>query len=480
MSTADLPRSTPAAEGVDARGVAAFLDAVEADPSIDPHSVVVLRHGRVVASGWWAPYAAERPHLLYSLSKSFTATAAGLAVAEGLVGLDDTVLSHFPELDAEVGDPRSRAMLVRHVAAMASGHVEDTWDRVLAADPQEPVRAFLLLPPDEEPGSVFAYNQSATYALGAIVQRASGQTLTEYLRPRLLDPLGIGAAAWQQHPAGRDLAFTGLHAATDAVARLGQLHLQGGVWNGVQLLPAAWVAEATRRHIATDGGNPDWEQGYGFQFWRSQHGYRGDGAYGQFCLVLPEQDAVVAITSATTEMQRVLDAVWAHLLPAMGPAPLPASDEDAALAQRLARLALPAVVAPEAAPADRAAWAGAAFSPAGGGGEDRAALTGVRVVEDGSGWAVALGDEASTVLCPLGTDGWRVSEPEAAPVGGAVPVAVSGGWDAQELRCDVLFLETPHRLSLTCSLATGTVDARWATVPLRAGHLHDLRSPARG
>jgi len=477
VSTRELPRSTPAAEGVDARGVAAFLDAVEADPAVDPHSVVVLRHGRVVASGWWAPYAAERPHLLYSLSKSFTSTAAGLAVAEGLLGLDDTVLSHFPELDAEVTDPRSRALLVRHVAAMASGHVEDTWDRAVAADPQEPVRGFLLLPPDEEPGSVFAYNQSATYALGAIVQRASGQTLTDYLRPRLLDPLGIGAAAWQQHPAGRDLAFTGLHAATDAVARLGQLHLQGGVWDGVQLLPAEWVAEATRRHIATDGGDPDWEQGYGFQFWMSQHGYRGDGAYGQFCLVLPEQDAVVAITSATTQMQNVLDAVWAHLLPALGPAPLPASEQDAALAERLARLALPAVAGQDAAPADRAAWAGAAFTPGGEGGDDRAALTGVRVTEDGDGWAVALSDEASTLTAPLGTDGWRVSEPVAEPVGGAVPVAVSGGWDAQALRFDVLFLETPHRLALTCSLASGTVDARWGTVPLRAGHLHDLRSP---
>ncbi len=113
---------------------------------------MVLRHGNVVAQGWWAPYSADRRHLLYSLSKSFTSTAAAFAAAEGLLRLDDPVIAHFPELDAEVTDPRSRSMLVRHVASMASGHAEETWGEVIAADPVEPVRAFLKLPPDQEPG----------------------------------------------------------------------------------------------------------------------------------------------------------------------------------------------------------------------------------------------------------------------------------------------------------------------------------------
>ncbi|MBI0384676.1 beta-lactamase family protein, partial [Streptomyces albiflaviniger] len=193
----------------------AFLDAVEGAPDIEPHSLMILRHGRLIASGWWAPYTAERPHLLYSLSKSFTSTAAGLAVAEGLLDLDAPVISYFPEFEAEITDPGSRAMLVRHVASMASGHLEETLERAFGLDPEEPVRGFLRLPPDRAPGTVFAYNQPATYTLAAIVQRVTGQSLTEYLRPRLFDPLGIGETAWLQVPAGRDLGFSGLFAATD-------------------------------------------------------------------------------------------------------------------------------------------------------------------------------------------------------------------------------------------------------------------------
>ena len=156
------------------------------------------------------------------------------------------MLSYFPELDNEITDRRSRSMLVRHVAAMASGHLEDTVDRTPALDPGEPVRGFLLIPLDREPGSVFAYNQPCTYSLAAIIQWVTGQTLTQYLRTRLFDPLGIGQVGWQQYPDGRDIGYPGLHATTDAIARLGLLYLQRGVWNGARLLSEEWVAEATR------------------------------------------------------------------------------------------------------------------------------------------------------------------------------------------------------------------------------------------
>src|SRR5947209_4780411 len=145
MPVDDLPHSTPSAQGVDARGVLAFLDALDALPDVEPHSLQLLRHGHVVAEGWWAPYAPDRVHLLYSLSKSFTSAGLGLAVEEGLVSLDDTVLSHFPELDGEVKDERSRRMLVRHVAAMASGHRTDMIEQASALDSADLVRGFLLL-----------------------------------------------------------------------------------------------------------------------------------------------------------------------------------------------------------------------------------------------------------------------------------------------------------------------------------------------
>src|ERR1700691_1504502 len=145
---------------------------------------MMVRHGEVIASGWWEPYGPDRPHLLYSLSKSFTSTAAGLAFADGPIALDATVLSYFPELAGDVTDPRSRSMLVRHIASMSSGHLADTWPGVLREDPGQPVRGFLRTPPDRDPGTVFAYNQSCTYTLATIVQRVTGQSLIDYLRPR--------------------------------------------------------------------------------------------------------------------------------------------------------------------------------------------------------------------------------------------------------------------------------------------------------
>jgi CubicO group peptidase (beta-lactamase class C family) len=477
-----LPRSAPSEQDVGAAGVLRLLDALEAADGIEMHSLMVLRHGTVVAEGWWSPYTRERPHLLYSLSKSFTSTAAGLAVAEGLLDLDDTVLSHFPELDADVTDPRSRSMLVRHVASMASGHDAETWDRAVAASPAEPVRGFLMLPPEHDPGTVFAYNQSCTYALAAIIQRRSGMTLTEYLRPRLLAPLGIGQVGWLQHPAGRDLGFTGLHATTEDVARLGQLHLQRGSWHGSRLLPERWIEEATRSHVSNAGRtDPDWSQGYGFQFWRSRHGYRGDGAYGQFCLVLPEQDTVVVTTAATEDMQGILDAVWEHLLPALRPVGA-GSREDAAdeatLVRRLAglQLAVPRVAPQPASPGD---WSGATFTPAATAADAQATLTAVTVEPDGRGWRLVLDDAGERHVVPLQTGRWAVSErPTSGAADDPLPVAAVGGWaDPARLHAEVVFLETPHRLHVDAHLPAGTFEARWATTPLHGGPLSALRSP---
>ncbi|KAB1148055.1 beta-lactamase family protein [Streptomyces luteolifulvus] len=477
MSLRPLPMSTPAAQGVAASGVHAFLDALEAAPDIEPHSLMILRHGHLVAAGWWAPYTAERPHLLYSLSKSFTSTAAGLAAAEGLIRFDDPVISYFPEFEADITDPRSRAMLVRHVASMASGHVDETLDRARETDREELARGFLLLPPDRDPGTVFAYNQPATYTLAAIVQRVTGQSLTDYLRPRLLDPLGIGETAWARDRRGRELGFTGLYTATDAIARLGLLYLQDGVWEGGRLLPEGWVAEATRVHVGNadgtaEGALSDWQQGYGFQFWTSRHGYRGDGAYGQYCLVLPEHDAVIATTAATEQMQEMLNLVWEHLLPAFGPVAAAGSpEEDAALGERLARLALPPAPGSPAPPERAEAWTGAAFTPYGGVCADQPGLTEAAVTAEADGLRLTLTEDGHQLVLRLGGAGWTLDE-------GPVPTAVSGGWtDADTLVVDVAFLETPHHLVVTCSLPDRSFTARWRTVPLQGLPLRSTGAP---
>lgn len=487
-----LPVSAPAAQGVDAEAVDRFVGALQAAPGVEPHSLMVLRHGHVVAAGWWWPYTPGRLQLLYSLSKSFTSTAAGLAVGEGLVRLDDPVISYFPEFDGEVTDARSRRMLVRHIASMASGHSEDTWQKVVA-EGGDPVLAFLRLPPDREPGTVFAYNQSATYTLGTIVQRVTGRPLTEYLRPRLFDPLGVGEVRWEKDSLGREVGFSQMYATTDAVARLGQLYLQGGRWQDRQLLSRQWVAEATRVHISnaptaagaaggpdSGGARPDWEQGYGYQFWMSRHGYRGDGACGQYCLVLPEQDAVVAMTGQVREMQVVLNLVWELLLPAFTAAPGTPSDADDALARRLERLSVPIFPAHPAPPGPAEAWDGATFRPTGGPADQQPSLLKVGLSAYQGGWQVSLGERAWAFRAPLSTTAWAVAGP-AAPCeqdGDDLPAAVQGGWlEDGSLRFDVLFLETPHRLVVKCRLPEGDFDARWVTAPLRAWSLRSLRSP---
>ncbi|WP_369053792.1 serine hydrolase domain-containing protein [Kineococcus terrestris] len=476
-----LPRAAPAERDVDAAGVLALLDALESTPGVEPHSLLVVRGGAVVAEGWWAPYAAERVHLLYSLSKSFTSAALGLLVDAGRVDLDDTLVARFPELDADVTDPRSRAVRVRHVAAMASGHREETLERAQALDPADLVRGFLLLRPDAEPGTVFAYNQPCTYSLAALVQRESGQTLTEFLRPRLFDPLGIGEVGWTADGSGRQIGWSGLHARTEDVAALGELHLRGGAWGGRQLLSPQWVETATRSHVDSADGmpNPDWQRGYGFQFWRARHGYRGDGAYGQFCLVLPEQDAVVAITSQSPDMQAVLDAVWEHLLPALG---VPASGErDAELAQRLAGLALPPLTggpAPEGL-AQRVGAAEVELVRAPGDAEgsgDQPRLTSALLrpaagAGEGAGgpgaWELQLREPGSVLTVPVTVDGWAEGD----------AVAATAAWRGEVLAVDVVLVETPHRLHVLADPTAGTFTARWETRPLHGSPLGELRCP---
>ena len=482
-----LPRSTPADQQVDPAAILSFLDAVDDHPAVEMHSLMVVRHGHVVAEGWWAPYSAGRPHLLYSISKSFTSTAAAFAQAEGLLELDDTVVSHFGEFGADITDPRSRSVKIRHIAAMASGHSRDTLTEVLERDPAEPVRGFLLIPPDHEPGTVFSYNQPCTYALASIIQRNAGMPLTQYLRPRLLDPLGIGSVGWHSWPPGRELGFSGLHARTEDVAKLGQLYLQRGRWDGVQLIPERWVAEATSTQVANPGEpNPDWRQGYGFQFWMARHGYRGDGAFGQFCVILPEHDTVIVTTAGTREMQAVLDAMWTHLLPGLLPGPRPGSGPaipDTASAQhqlsaRLGGLELPACHAAPA-PAQWRPWTGEPFTigTGTGDGQMQSALTSAGVVPADGGWQIRLTEADSSLTFPVGTRAWAVSEP-ADRNGETIPVAASGGWlDDHTLRAEIIFLETPHRMDITCSLPGHTARAVWRLPPVVLGRLQDLHCP---
>ncbi|WP_197442374.1 serine hydrolase domain-containing protein [Lignipirellula cremea] len=332
----NLPRSTPEAQGVSSAAIREFVETANQEVNT-MHSFMLVRHGHVVAEAWWEPESAEKQHVLWSLSKSFTSTAVGLAVAEGKLSVDDQVLKFFPDDAPPEPSANLKAMRIRDLLTMNTGHQ----DEVNLREADHWVKAFLAHPVPHKPGTHFRYNTPATYMLSAIVQKVTGQTVLEYLTPRLFEPLGIEDPKWDASPQGVSIGGYGLFLRTEDIAKFGQLYLQKGKWNGKRLLPSDWVEQATSKQVS-NGSDPsrDWDQGYGFQFWRCRHGaYRGDGKDGQFCLVLPEQDAVIAITANTRDMQAELNVVWDKLLPAFGDKPLAENpDEQVKLKATIAKL----------------------------------------------------------------------------------------------------------------------------------------------
>lgn len=448
-AAAALPRSTPEEQGISSAAILGFVQA--ADQKIDAmHSFMLLRHGRVVAEGWWSPYAADTRHTLFSLTKSFTATAVGLAVAEGRMTIDDRVLPYFPEdAPAEPSD-NLKAMRVRDLLTMSTGHhaeaslgPDDVW-----------TRAFLQNPVAHKPGTFFLYNTPGSYMLSAIVQKATGTAVADYLRPRLFEPLGIDPA-WGTSPQGITIGGYGMSARTEDIARFGQLFLQKGEWEGRRLLPAAWVEAASSRQVS-NGSNPDsdWEQGYGYQMWRCRNGcYRGDGAFGQYCVVMPDKDAVLVITSGVKDMQAVLNLVWEHLFPAMQPQTLPADGSNQTKLKRvLAGLGLP--------PLGMSAVAGGKPSgrtyvfPAN---DQKLETLALEAGENGGATLVtrAAGVERR-IACGHGA--WRKGRIPDTTFAHAVPadqpVAASGAWlESDTWSARLLFYETPFAVTVRLRFA---------------------------
>ena len=343
LAAAPLPRATPESTGVSSAAIESFVTNLEA--AVDaPHSFMLVRRGHVIAEGWWAPHAPDAQHVFFSLSKSFTSTAVGLAIADGKLNLNDRVIDLFPVESPKEPSQNLSGMRIRDLLAMNTGHHQEDLAKFNWAptDPNQTlVEAFLQLPVAHKPGTHFLYNTPASYMLSAIVQKVTGRGLVDYLTPRLFEPLDIVRPHWDESRDGIALGGFGMRATTEDIAKFGQLYLQQGEWNGRRLIPASYVAAASSKQTS-NGSNPDsdWDQGYGYQFWRNKtSGFRGDGLFGQFCIVLPEYDTVIAMTSGTLDMGGVMNQIWQHLLPALGPLPLPADQPaTAALSDRLASL----------------------------------------------------------------------------------------------------------------------------------------------
>ena len=355
-----MDKATPESQGVSSAAIVRWIDACEREIPT-PHALhgfVILRHGHTIAEGTWAPYdTLNRPHMLYSHSKSFTSTAIGFLVDDGKLDLDARVLSFFPDKAPANPSNNLRALRVRDLLTMNVG--------ASVSDPQKKkpdgdwVRIFLANDIDREPGTVFKYDSCATHMLAAIVERISGMTLMDFLKARLFDPLDMTSPWSTVSPTGVACGGWGMNMTTRDLARFGQLYLDQGIWNGQRILSREWIALATARQtwsgaIAVTGEDgSDWHQGYGFQFWRCRHNaFRADGAMGQYTIVMPEQDAVVSIHAGLRDMQQEINLVWEHLLPAFGKNPLP-EDPSAqqALVARCATLKLPVQTGTANAPA---------------------------------------------------------------------------------------------------------------------------------
>jgi CubicO group peptidase (beta-lactamase class C family) len=323
-----LPRSTPEEQGISSAGINKFLEAIKQSAQ-EFHSLMILRHGHVVAEGWWWPYSAEHRQQLYSLSKSFTGTAIGLAVGEGFLSVDDLVIKFFPDLLPDHVSDNLAALKVRHLLSMSVGHAKDSILILEASAPGVPwEKTFLSLPVVFTPGSQFMYNSGASFMLSAIVKKVTGQTAHEYLRPRLYEPLDIRGATWTENFEGINMGASHLRMPTEDIAKFGQLYLQKGKWMGKQVISKEWVAAASSKQMDNGKNDSSWGYGYGFQFWMNPPGgYRADGAFGQYSMVLPERDAVVAITSESISTKDTMQIVWDVLLPEMKDAPLQKSKQ---------------------------------------------------------------------------------------------------------------------------------------------------------
>lgn len=297
-----LPRATPEQQGISSSHIQLFLKELSRMKDINPHSVIVMRHGKVVAQSHYRPYRGDYPHMLYSLSKTFTATAVGMAIEEGKLSLTDRLVDLFPDKVLPLHNPKLNGVTVRHLLTMQAGIKFNELGSVIARDW---VKGFMQSEFLHEPGVRFSYNSINSYMLSAAIKRRTGLGLVDYLTPRLFEPLGIRNVHWEQCPMGVEKGGWGLNLRIEDAAKLGQLYLQGGTWmvDGVprQLLSQRWVAEATRNQLSNLEGAED---GYGYHIWIGKNGssYHFNGMFGQYVAVFPRYDVVVALFAGSQNL----------------------------------------------------------------------------------------------------------------------------------------------------------------------------------
>ena len=343
-----LPCASPEEVGIPSAVMEAFLDALE-DGKTEMHGLMVMHHGKVCAQGWWQPYGPGKRHTCHSLTKTYMGTAVGIAIREGLLTLDTLLVDIFPEYreGSTLADVKVRDLLCMGSGVESMPEATKDW-----------VRDFFRQPQLHAPGTAFFYNSAGSTLIAHLIEKVSGEPVYDYLRPRLFDKIGINSDISYPTDIEPELDMWGhrMQATTQDNLLLMKLYMDDGVAGGERILDHEYVKLATslQNDSSTEArGNPlatDNFVGYGFQMWMCKYpgAYRADGAGGQFSVVIPDKDMIVAITEAGTGAegpQHTLDCIWDVLLPgvkdeALAPDPV----SHARLTRRLRSLSIAAPV----------------------------------------------------------------------------------------------------------------------------------------
>lgn len=329
-----LTKSLPRAEASAKMSKAAdkYFAAV-AKEGQDLHSIMVVKDGNVVLEKWMSKGQENEPHILNSVSKTFTSMAVGLAVAEGKLSLEDKLVDLFPEHCPENPSEYLQEINVKHLLTMNCGHSTDPTRKVWGDNKENWIKVFMEHPVTHKPGTIYCYNSLGTYVLSAMVQKVTGQKVVDYLFPRLFRPLGINNVSWAESPQGVNTGGWGLYLKTEDLAKMGLMVLQKGQFDGKQIVPAEWIEAASAAQVpcVPAGMNSDqahlmkkaaktsdWLQGYGYQMWRCRYNsFRADGANGQYIIMIPDKNAVVITTADIQDMQAEINLIWKHIYPAL-------------------------------------------------------------------------------------------------------------------------------------------------------------------
>lgn len=330
----ELPRTTPEEQGVPSKALVELFDSLHFMPGTDIHSMIVMRHGKVVGEFYPAPFAAEYQHTQYSSSKTLVSIAAGIAIDENRLRLTDRVAAFFPEYLPDSISVNLAKMTLEDLLTMQSG-IKPDW--AMRSKGTEWIRTFLSKDVKNVPGEVFAYDSMVTYMISAIVQKATGKTVLEYLKEKLFAPMNITKVNWETSPEGVNTGGWGLHIQSESLAKVGQMWLDNGVWDGKQLVSREWISQMSSKHA--NGG----DYGYGYQVWMCKYpgAVRADGALGQYVIVVPEKDVVIVLTEASfTNGKPQRGLIWDKFLPQLSDGPLPASKDYELLKKKQASYTL--------------------------------------------------------------------------------------------------------------------------------------------